>query len=195
MHCLEPACVASCPVKALERTSTGAIIWHEELCFGCRYCQIACPFDIPKFEHEKLVPAIRKCDFCSDLIAGGKKPECVAACPTGALMWGPRKELLAEAHSRIHEEPKRYVNHVYGEREFGGTAALYLAAVPFDRLGFPASAIDTPLPELTKSFLGWVPMVIIGGAGLLTGVRWMACRRAEADGHDAGEPDGEEEQS
>lgn len=195
MHCLQPACASACPVGALERSGTGAVVYHEELCIGCRYCQIACPFDVPKFDNAEMVPALRKCDFCSDLIARAKPPRCVAVCPSGALAFGKRKALLQQARRRIKDAPAWYVSQVFGESEFGGTAALYLASVPFDKLGFPGSAAGMPLPALTERFVSWVPEVIIGGAGVLIGARLIAGRRGgEADGGATAGSDSEEVQ-
>lgn len=179
MHCLDPACASACLVNALERTPEGAVVYDVDKCIGCRYCMIACPFEVPTFEYEKPVPAIRKCDFCFDTSEGGI-PRCVAACPTGALQFGERAELLKEARSRIHEEPERYVDHIYGEHEAGGTAALYLAGVSFDKLGFPANLSDKPIPDLTKTFLNSVPLVIILWAAFGTGLHRFVQRREAA---------------
>jgi Fe-S-cluster-containing dehydrogenase component len=148
MHCLDPACASACLVNALERTPDGAVVYDVDKCIGCRYCMIACPFEVPTFEYEKPVPAIRKCGFCFTTSEGGI-PRCVTVCPTGAMRFGDREALLREARSRIHDEPDRYVDHIYGEREAGGTAALYLAGVAFDKLGFPPNLSDKPIPDLT----------------------------------------------
>jgi NAD-dependent dihydropyrimidine dehydrogenase PreA subunit len=141
---------------------------------------IACPFEVPTFEYDKAVPAIRKCTFCYDRTATGVLPRCVEACPTGAIRFGDREALLREARSRIHEEPDRYVDHIYGEHEAGGTAALYLAGVAFDKLGFPANLSDRPIPDLTKTFLNSVPLVIILWAAFGTGLHRFVQRREAA---------------
>ncbi|HZD52566.1 MAG TPA: 4Fe-4S dicluster domain-containing protein, partial [Woeseiaceae bacterium] len=136
MHCIEPACVSSCPVHALEKTARGPVIWHPDLCLGCRYCMMACPFLVPRFEWDSRNPRIRKCQMCNHRLLEGKPPACAAACPTGALKFGLRGELLEEAHRRIRERPRRYVHHVYGEEEAGGTNFLHLAGRPFEELGY-----------------------------------------------------------
>jgi formate dehydrogenase beta subunit len=180
MHCLDPGCASACLVNALERTPDGAVVYDVSKCIGCRYCMIACPFEVPTFEYDKAVPAIRKCTFCYDRTATGVLPRCVEACPTGAIRFGDREALLREARSRIHEEPDRYVDHIYGEHEAGGTAALYLAGVAFDKLGFPANLSDRPIPDLTKTFLNSVPLVIILWAAFGTGLHRFVQRREAA---------------
>ena len=176
MHCLDPGCASACLVNALERTPDGAVVYDVDKCIGCRYCMIACPFDVPTFEYDKPVPSIRKCTFCF-VTSEGNVPRCVARCPTAAMQFGDRAELLREAWSRIHEEPDRYVDHIYGEHEAGGTAALYLAGVSFDKLGFPANLSDRPIPDLTKTFLNSVPLVIILWAAFGTGLHRFVQRR------------------
>lgn len=179
MHCLDPACASACLVKALHRTADGPVIYDVTKCIGCRYCMIACPFDVPKFEYEKAIPAIRKCPFCYEFVSQGQMPRCVAACPTGAVRFGSRQELLEEARSRIYTHPDRYVHHIYGEHEVGGTAVLYIAGVSFDKLGLPTDLPNTPIPERTKGFLNAVPPVIIMWAAFCTGLYWFTQRREQ----------------
>lgn len=181
MHCSEPSCASACLVKALEKTPEGPVVYHEDLCMGCRYCMIACPFDVPKFEYEKAIPSIRKCSFCFDRQQQGEIPACAKSCPTGAIHFGVRDELLDEAKTRMYVEPHRYVQHVYGEHEAGGTGMLYLANVPLDQLGMPKSEElgTTPFPALTQGFLSMVPLVIIVWAGFLGGLHLLMQRREE----------------
>ena len=138
MQCLEPTCVSVCPVGALTKSETGPILYNADRCIGCRYCIMACPFDIPKFEwNSGLSPVVGKCQLCTRTrLVEGRVPACVESCPTGALKFGRRETLLFEAHSRVKSRPDRYVNHIYGEKEAGGTAWLYLSDVPFENLGF-----------------------------------------------------------
>jgi formate dehydrogenase iron-sulfur subunit len=177
MHCIEPACVSSCPVSALHKKAEGPVVWDGTKCLGCRYCMMACPFLVPRFEWESRNPAIRKCDMCYDLQAKGEKPACVAACPTGALKAGTRAELLEEARGRIAAKPRGYVHHVYGELEAGGTNFLHLAGRPFDGLGYRRNLPLRSYREYTKPAMSTIPYVI-GGLGLVLGtVRWVANRR------------------
>jgi ferredoxin len=144
----------------MEKTPEGPVIWREDKCMGCRFCMISCPFEVPKFEFDSPNPEIRKCDMCFERLQEGEKPACVANCPTGALTFGKRPELLEEGRRRIYAEPGRYLHHIYGEHEAGGTSWLYLSPVPFEELGFPMHIGTTPYPEYTREFLYAVPLVL-----------------------------------
>ena len=139
MHCIDPACVSGCPFKALTKGAKGIVAWDGSKCIGCRYCEISCPFDVPRFEWTKFNPKIVKCEFCSEQrIAKGEQPACTDVCPTHAVKFGTRTALLAEAKERIAQNPgKYYQDRVYGEGDLGGTQVLYLSHVPFEKLGLP----------------------------------------------------------
>ncbi len=160
MHCNQPACASACPTKAMLKTKEGPVIWRADKCMGCRFCMLSCPFDMPKFEYDKAIPDIQKCIMCWERLQEGEEPACVAECPEDALMFGTRRELIEEAWRRIFREPQKYVHHVYGEHEAGGTGYLYLSSVPFDQLGFRTDLGATPYPELTRDFLYTVPVVL-----------------------------------
>lgn len=177
MHCIEPACVSSCPVNALEKTAAGPVIWHEDLCLGCRYCMMACPFLVPRFEWDSRNPRIRKCDMCYERLLKGEPPACVAACPTGALKLGKRESLLEEAHRRIEQRPRRYVHRVYGEHEAGGTNFLHLAGRPFEELGYRRNLPLRSYREYTRPAMAAIPYVLNGLAILLGAITWVANRR------------------
>jgi formate dehydrogenase iron-sulfur subunit len=176
MHCEHPACAAACPVGALQKTPEGPVIYDDTKCFGCRYCMVACPFGIPTFEWDSPLPWIRKCTFCADRLAAGLEPACVQTCPTNALKLGEREELIAEARERINSSPDKYVNHIYGENEVGGTSWLYLSPVPFEMLGLPA--LDTePVTLDVERAMGAVPPVLLGVAAAMSGIYWLVKRR------------------
>lgn len=139
MHCSEPACVSGCPFGALlKREGDGVITWTEDRCIGCRYCEVACPFNVPKFEWANFNPRIVKCEFCAHRLADGLEPACTDVCPTHAVIFGRRADLLSEAHARIERQPGTYYeDRVYGEKDGGGTQVLYLSAVPFTKIGLP----------------------------------------------------------
>jgi len=170
MHCNQPACTAACLVKALEKTKEGPVIYNKDRCMGCRYCMIACPFDIPKFEYDSPLPYIKKCIFCAERLKNGEKPACAEACPAGATLFGTRRELLEEARKRIYTNPGKYYNKIYGENEVGGTGIMYLSAVPFEKLGMNEKIGSTPYPEDTLGFLFSVPLVDVLWPALLAGL-------------------------
>jgi Fe-S-cluster-containing dehydrogenase component len=177
-HCLEPACASACFVKAFTKTREGAVVYDASVCVGCRYCMIACPFEIPTYEYDSAFsPRIMKCTLCHPRVIEGKLPGCVESCPTEALVFGRRDDLLKIARQRINRHPGKYVDHIYGEREMGGTSWLYLSAVPFDSIGMRMDLGVTPAPELTAGALGAVPMVVGLWPVLLTGIYAMSKRK------------------
>ena len=146
MHCQKPSCVSVCPVSAMTRDKiTGTVDYNKDACIGCRYCQIACAFNIPKFQWDKAIPQIVKCDLCknTNLVKKGITA-CAEVCPVGAIMFGKRKDLLEEAGKRLKDNPGKYINHIYGEKEVGGTNHLYLSAMQFNKLGLPVLANEAP---------------------------------------------------
>jgi formate dehydrogenase iron-sulfur subunit len=184
MHCVTPACAAACPARALEKQPGGAVTYNGSRCLGCRYCMVACPFDVPKFEYEKPIPYVTKCTFCAERQAEGLPPACAEICPTGAITFGARADLLEEAKTRIYQNPDQYVKHVYGEDEAGGTSWLYITDVPFEQVGMPADLRTAPYPALADTALGAVPVVLTLWPPLLMGLYTFSRRRAEANGHD-----------
>jgi formate dehydrogenase iron-sulfur subunit len=183
MQCLEPTCVSVCPVGALTKTELGPILYNADRCIGCRYCIMACPFDIPKFEwNSGLSPVVGKCQFCTrKRLAEGRVPACVESCPTGALKFGRRETLLFEAHSRIKSRPERYINHVYGEKEAGGTAWLYVSDVSFENLGFKSDLVTAPMPTLTWDVLSKIPIVAAAMAGIFGTLTWSLNRQEKQE--------------
>jgi len=181
-HCLEPACASVCFVKAFSKTESGAVTYDETVCVGCRYCMIACPFEIPAYEYDSAFsPRVRKCTMCHPRIVKGLLPGCVAACPTEALTYGKREDLLRIGRERIRKFPERYVNHIYGENEMGGTSWLYLSAIPFKDIGMREDLGTTPAPKLTSGALSVVPMVAGLWPVLLGGVYAINKRREKIE--------------
>ncbi|HTG00631.1 MAG TPA: hydrogenase 2 operon protein HybA [Nitrospirota bacterium] len=190
MHCVDAACTSACPVSALKKNEkTGIVMYNVDACIGCRYCQIACPFNIPKFEWEKTFPQIRKCQLCSHRIEKGGYSACAEFCPTGATIFGKMDDLLEEAKKRLTYKPGEYrkypvarvdgkekterlvtpyVPKVYGELDGGGTQVLYLSGVPFEKLGLPdlgpksvAQQSETIQHTIYKGMIA--PIVVLGG--------------------------------
>ncbi|MBK7630911.1 MAG: 4Fe-4S dicluster domain-containing protein [Ignavibacteriales bacterium] len=184
MHCDNPACVSACIVGAFSKHENGSVTWDTDMCIGCRYCMAACPFQVPAFEYDKaLNPKIMKCDFCFDRTKEGKLPACVSICPVEALTYGSRTELVKIARDRIKKNPDRYVDHIFGEYEVGGTSWMYLANKDFAELDFPNLG-KNPAPGVSESiqhgiFAYFVPPVSL--YALLGGIMWISKRRKELD--------------
>ncbi|NOZ62982.1 MAG: twin-arginine translocation signal domain-containing protein [Calditrichaeota bacterium] len=170
MHCDEPACASGCLTKAMFKTKQGPVIWRSEKCMGCRFCMINCPFDVPKFEYDSPNPKIQKCIMCYERLQQGEIPACVQACPGGALIFDTRRNLLEIARKRIYDNHDKYVDHIYGENEAGGSGWLYLSPVPFEQLGFRTDIGTTPYPEYSKGFLYSVPIILTLWPGILLAI-------------------------
>lgn len=178
MHCQEPACASACFAKAITVREHGAVVYDKKTCVGCRYCMLACPWWVPKYEWDEVFPAVVKCRYCLDAIQNDKEPACVSSCPS-AIKFGDREEMLALARKRIKDNPGKYINHIYGEHEVGGTNVLYLSDVPFENLGLPVNLPKEPLPNLTWKALSKVPF-LFGGVGLaMTGFYFLTHRKNE----------------
>jgi formate dehydrogenase iron-sulfur subunit len=184
MHCDHPACVSACIVGAMTKHPNGAVTWDTDKCIGCRYCMVACPFQVPSFQYDKaLNPEIRKCDFCIDRTKEGKLPACVEICPVGAITYGKRSELIEIARQKINTYPDRYINHIYGEKEVGGTSWMYLAGQDFSTLKFPKLG-DKPAPGVSESiqhgiFAYFVPPASL--YALLAGIMWITNKRSQKE--------------
>ncbi len=172
MHCQDPACVSACIVGALTKEDTGAVRYDVSKCIGCRYCMVACPFEIPAYEYfDPITPRVMKCTFCQERISKADGlPGCAAICPTEAITFGRRDTLLKVAKKRLKENPGIYLQHIYGEKEVGGTAWMYISSVPFDTVNLPTLP-DTPAPKLSEtiqhslfSYL-WSPVLLFGVLG------------------------------
>jgi Fe-S-cluster-containing dehydrogenase component len=152
LHCNQPACMSACLVSAFSKTETGAVVYDPWRCMGCRYCMVACPFEIPTYDYQDpLTPQVRKCNMCAHLVPGKQAvPACVKICPAEVMTYGKRGDLLKLAHERIAAQPDQYVNHVYGEHEAGGTLWLWLSSVPFEQVGLRHFE-TTPAPKLSET--------------------------------------------
>ncbi len=170
MHCNEPCCASVCFVKAFVKTPEGPVLYDPEVCVGCRYCVFACPYYALAYEYDDpLTPKVVRCTMCYPRIKEGKNPACADACPTGAIQFGRRKDLIKLAQTRMRKYPGRYVDHLFGEHEYGGTSWLTLTGVPAAEVNLPQDVSHDPLPNLTTSFLSLAPLVTAIFPGLLVG--------------------------
>jgi Fe-S-cluster-containing dehydrogenase component len=209
MHCVDPSCVSACPVSAMRKDPVTGIVSHnKDACIGCRYCVAACPFRVPRFTYDRAIPQISKCQLCRHRIPDGKYSACAEVCPTGATLYGKVSDLKQEAARRLALKPgattvyprgrlggpdqsyagvaNRYVQHVYGETEFGGTQVVMLAGVPFERLGYPnlPPASDASISETMQHTL-YAGLVV--PAAFLGVLSWAAKRSAAANEGDGNE--------
>ncbi len=213
MHCIDPSCVSACLLGAMhkegtekraklgEKPGSGVVLYDKDLCLGCRYCQIACAYAIPKFQWEEASPRIVKCELChgrADPSKGGPyavaNPTCAEVCPAEAVAFGYRSDLLAEAKRRQAEEPGKYNPKIFGETDGGGTQVLYLAAagVSFKDLGFPDMPSYSPasLSEtvMHRPYLhGITPIALYAGAALILR---RHRRKGKAEPHDGAPSEG-----
>ena len=184
-HCEQPTCASVCPVAALQKTPEGPVVYDADRCIGCRYCIMACPFGVPKYQWDRPIPIVGKCILCAGRVAQGLPTACAAVCPTGATLFGERDALLHQARARIAAGPDTYVDHVYGVTEAGGTSLLVLSGVPFEKLGMKTDVPRQPLPLLTWQVLSKIPSFVGVWATFLFGVHWITKRREEVSAYEA----------
>lgn len=184
MHCEHPACVSACIVGALQKDPMGPVTYDADKCIGCRYCMVACPFQIPAYEYKNATtPQVRKCTLCSDkTLDGSGKPACVEICPREALTFGKRSELLKIAEQRIRRNPDRYIDHIYGEKEVGGTSWMMISGTDFKELKFPEVDDESPATVteaiqhgIFRGFSG--PLMLLG----LLGATMKAMKKEPSD--------------
>jgi Fe-S-cluster-containing dehydrogenase component len=178
MHCSEPCCASVCFVKAFTKTPEGPVLYDPDVCVGCRYCVMACPYYALSYEYDRaFTPRVVRCTMCYPRIKEGLNPGCADACPMGAITYGRREELIKVARERIAKQPDRYVDYIFGEHDFGGTSWLVIGGMRPGELGLHDDASHTPLPELTSGFLSAVPLVLTMWPGLLLGFYAFTKRR------------------
>jgi formate dehydrogenase iron-sulfur subunit len=179
MHCVDPSCVSACTVGALQQNKDGVVTYDADRCIGCRYCMYACPFEVPHFEWDQRLALITKCDMCVSRLEAGQAPACAATCPAGAIQFGKREDMLIQARERIRNKPQRYVQHIFGEHENGGTSTFYISPVQFEQLGFPAVQTTESPAEFNRmtAEIG-TPVIASTVALAMTGI-WLMLNHKE----------------
>jgi len=184
-HCLDPACAMACPVGALHTTKEGAVFYDKNKCLGCRYCMMACPYGIPRYDWDKAVPYVQKCIMCYDTIKSGGEPACTSACPQEATIFGDRDQLIKLAHQRINDNPGKYINKVWGEHEVGGTSVIYLSDIDLSFLSYGSKLDNKPLPKTTATAMKSVPFAFVGMGSAMLGLNWIIQRRMKLQNPDS----------
>jgi len=201
MHCADPSCVSACPVSAMiKNPDNGVVEYNPNKCIGCRYCVAACPFGIPKYQYDSPTGEIGKCELCRHRYQDGHYSACAEVCPTGATLFGKTSDLLAEAKRRLalksgeitviprgklggpdqsyEGQVGNYLQHVYGEKEYGGTQVLKLSGVPFQKVGMP----DLP-PYSSAATSETIQHTLYGGLlmpiAVLGALTWVAKRNQD----------------
>lgn len=172
MHCADPGCLAACPAPgAIVRYSNGIVDFHQEHCIGCGYCITGCPFDIPRLS--KKDEKAYKCTLCSDRVAVGLAPACVKTCPTGAITFGGKAEMIRHAETRVADLRERGFTEagLYDPPGVGGTHVMYVLqhADRPELYGLLKDPAISPLVELWKGAakpLAIATMALVGLASL-----------------------------
>ena len=172
-HCADAACVSVCPTGALFKED-GLTRLDREKCSGCSYCVDACPFDVPVLHEDRS----SKCDACAAVVKAGGTPWCVQTCPSHALQYGDREEILAEAKTRLAALQDRYPNaRLYGETEAGGLGVIMVLPDEPEMLNLPADP-DVPLAlNVWQKAVQPVSMGLTGLSVLVTGLAAIIARR------------------
>jgi len=179
MHCTDAACVKVCPTKALYYSPMGFVAYNKDLCSGCGYCVEFCPFDVPRAKGNDIIGIrkIDKCRFCDDRISNGLEPACVKTCPTGALTFGDRDELVTNGQKRVQQLKATYPDaNLYGEKELGGLHVMYVLLYSPQVHGLPAQP-DVPVASIAwKDVLKPVGYAAAGLAVVGLGLNYIVAR-------------------
>jgi formate dehydrogenase iron-sulfur subunit len=168
MHCADPGCLKACPAPgAIVQYSNGIVDFHEENCIGCGYCITGCPFNIPRIS--KKDSKAYKCTLCSDRVSVGLEPACVKTCPTGALVFGSKEDMIHHAEERIVDLKSRGFQNagLYDPPGVGGTHVMYVlqhADMPEIYNGLPKDPQISPMVALWK---GALKPILSFGLGLV----------------------------
>jgi formate dehydrogenase iron-sulfur subunit len=187
MHCAQASCVSVCPTGAAAHNGEFVVI-DQEWCIGCGYCVQACPFNVPHRSEE--TGTARKCTFCIDRVTNGDQPACASACPTGALTWGQRDELLVKAKERVDAlRISGFADaHLYGESELGGLGRLSVLTLPLEAYGLPQSPRQATANVAAQWLSGLVTAAVVAVVPF-----WLLHRREEVAQRRAGSGGGREQ--
>ena len=190
LHCEDPGCLFACPAPgAIVQYTNGIVDFNQEHCIGCQYCVTGCPFDIPRFDPGTR--KVSKCNMCIDRVEAGLEPACVKTCPTNAIAWGTKHDMLALAGQKVETLKARgYAQAaVYDPPGVGGTHMMYV--VPHgDRLGdysLPSDPTASPAPLTGLSFLKRIGAWLFGFGMVGTLVHFLRYGPERLDEHEGHE--------
>jgi formate dehydrogenase iron-sulfur subunit len=170
MHCEDPGCLKACPAPgAIVKYTNGIVDFIEENCIGCGNCITGCPFDVPRLSQKDN--KAYKCTLCSDRVNVGLEPACVKACPTGAIQFGSKEDMLHYGAVRVADLKDRgYAQAgVYDPQGVGGTHVMYVlqhADKPEIYHGLPANPTISPWVSLWKGVAKPIGLVLMIGAAV-----------------------------
>lgn len=177
MHCGDAGCMAICPAPgALYRNGLGFVIFNKDLCIGCKLCRAVCPFDIPRYD---AADKVSKCHLCSDRVENGLIPACAKICPTGAISYGNRDDLIAQAGSAGCKT-------LYGQADLAGLGVLYAFREKPEYYGFPSSPTIPGSVSLWRSLLKPLAFVGLGATVAATAVHYLAYGPHDSGDNDKG---------
>ena len=171
MHCADPGCLKACPAPgAIVQYSNGIVDFQEENCIGCGYCVAGCPFNVPRIS--KKDSKAYKCTLCSDRVAVGLEPACIKSCPTGALVFGSKEDMIDHAEERIADLKERGYQQagLYDPPGVGGTHVMYVLqhADRPELYGLPNDPKISPLVSFWKGAAKPIALIALGLAALGT---------------------------
>ena len=186
LHCEEPGCLFACPAPgAIVQYQNGIVDFNQDNCIGCQYCVSGCPFDIPRFDTQ--TKTVAKCNMCIDRVEAGLEPACVKTCPTNAIEWGIKDDMLAQADKKVETLRKRGYDQaaVYNPGGVGGTHMMYV--VPHgDRLAdysLPAHPVASPGPLRGLNVLQRIGSYLFGAGVISALAHFLAVGPESPDEH------------
>src|SRR5258708_27941812 len=164
MHCADPGCLKACPAPgAIVQYANGIVDFISENCIGCGYCVKGCPFNIPRIS--KKDQKAYKGTLCSDRVSVGLEPAFAKTCPTQAISFGTKKDMVEFAQTRITDLNERGYDKagLYDPPGVGGTHVMYVlqhADRPDLYAGLPKDPKISPLVEAWKGAAK--PLALVG---------------------------------
>ncbi|WP_324717231.1 formate dehydrogenase subunit beta [Carboxydochorda subterranea] len=191
MHCEDPGCLAACPSPgAIVQYANGIVDFNQDACIGCGYCITGCPFDVPRLS--ATTGKVYKCNLCVDRVSAGLEPACAKTCPTGAIQFGPKDQMLERARTSAERLKQRgYANAaVYSPQGVGGTHVIYVLphGDAVEQYGLPKDPQVSPAVHAWKGILKTIGSMVMGVGLVGTALHYLTYGPtwAEGDKEDGG---------